>query len=441
MELNDKQIKAAQAKVNAARKFILRKQSFFASIMITKLQFKMESCGTMFTDGKIVGWDPVFVHKAPQAKVTYVILHEILHVALRHHLRRGKRDPGMWNTAADYVINPLICRMGLTVRRSLSIEKLRSLSRGFFETPGNYTEPSYAMPSDGLFDPKYFGLNTEQVYRLLEQEGDDDGDQSQSGDGDDNSDGDQSQSGEGDGGQSGQGGWGEVRDFPGADGGAATSTEKAEEELEITQAVVMAEMTSKGRGDAPYGIVESVTGDGGPSQDWKDVLRDLLVDYVPSDYTFDRPNRMHLSGPILMPSVYLEGLGHVAVFTDASGSMSAAEFNQAMADTMDICEELQPECMTLIQFDTKASEPEVLDRGDMPELKRKRRGGTDFRAPFRKAAELGLLDDFDVIIVFTDGGDFNWPAQPDCPVIWASTGAFISGDPPFGEIVSVQFNT
>ena len=39
---------------------------------------------------------------------------------------------------------------------------------------------------------------------------------------------------------------------------------------------------------------------------------------------------------------------------------------------------------------------------------RRRSGGTRFRAPFEKCEELDILDDFEVIIVFTDGGDNQW---------------------------------
>ena len=46
-----------------------------------------------------------------------------------------------------------------------------------------------------------------------------------------------------------------------------------------------------------------------------------------------------------------------------------------------------------------------------------------------------------VIVFFTDGGDNRYPEEhPDCPVIWATTGAFWGGDPPFGEVVQVRFD-
>ncbi|RRD49473.1 DUF2201 family putative metallopeptidase [Arachnia propionica] len=41
----------------------------------------------------------------------FVIAHEVLHVALRHHSRRAGRDPFLWNAACDYVINDWLIQM------------------------------------------------------------------------------------------------------------------------------------------------------------------------------------------------------------------------------------------------------------------------------------------------------------------------------------------
>src|SRR6185503_9331071 len=41
----------------------------------------------------------------------FVMAHELLHVALRHHARRLGRDPYLWNIACDYVINGWLVEM------------------------------------------------------------------------------------------------------------------------------------------------------------------------------------------------------------------------------------------------------------------------------------------------------------------------------------------
>ncbi|MGK7875826.1 MAG: peptidase [Xenococcaceae cyanobacterium] len=43
----------------------------------------------------------------------FVMAHELLHVGLRHDVRRQGRDPYLWNVAADYVINSWLIEMGV----------------------------------------------------------------------------------------------------------------------------------------------------------------------------------------------------------------------------------------------------------------------------------------------------------------------------------------
>ncbi|HEY9778316.1 MAG TPA: hypothetical protein V6C81_31425 [Planktothrix sp.] len=66
----------------------------------------------------------------------FVMAHEFLHVALRHHLRRQGRDPYLWNVACDYVINAWLIEMNI----------------GVFPEAG------------GLYDAELKGLSAEAIY-------------------------------------------------------------------------------------------------------------------------------------------------------------------------------------------------------------------------------------------------------------------------------------
>jgi predicted metal-dependent peptidase len=71
-----------------------------------------------------------------EEEMRFVMAHEILHVALRHHARREDRDPYLWNVACDYAIN-----LGL---RELAIGDL--------------------PPIGLLLDPDLEGLSAESIY-------------------------------------------------------------------------------------------------------------------------------------------------------------------------------------------------------------------------------------------------------------------------------------
>ncbi len=47
-----------------------------------------------------------------EAECRFVMAHELLHVGLRHDVRRQGRDPFLWNVACDYVINGWLVEMG-----------------------------------------------------------------------------------------------------------------------------------------------------------------------------------------------------------------------------------------------------------------------------------------------------------------------------------------
>jgi predicted metal-dependent peptidase len=66
----------------------------------------------------------------------FVMAHELLHVGLRHDVRRQGRDPYLWNVAADYVINAWLIEMKIG-----------------------------AMPAIGaLYDPELKGESAEAIY-------------------------------------------------------------------------------------------------------------------------------------------------------------------------------------------------------------------------------------------------------------------------------------
>jgi predicted metal-dependent peptidase len=46
-------------------------------------------------------------------ELRFVMAHEMLHVGLRHEMRRQGRDPWLWNVACDYVINGWLIEMGV----------------------------------------------------------------------------------------------------------------------------------------------------------------------------------------------------------------------------------------------------------------------------------------------------------------------------------------
>jgi predicted metal-dependent peptidase len=62
-----------------------------------------------------------------ELEARFVMAHEFLHVALRHHARLDGRDPYLWNVAADYAINLWLEEMGVGEPPSFGLLLDRSL--------------------------------------------------------------------------------------------------------------------------------------------------------------------------------------------------------------------------------------------------------------------------------------------------------------------------
>ena len=99
-EIEDKLIKA--------RIEMLISAPFFGNLA-TRLRFKdaTEWCPTLATDGRYFYYNRNFVAAMSDAEIVFGIGHEVLHCVYDHFdvIRRGDRDPRLWNIANDYVIN------------------------------------------------------------------------------------------------------------------------------------------------------------------------------------------------------------------------------------------------------------------------------------------------------------------------------------------------
>ena len=433
---NKAAIQRAEKKMDNSTMFIMRNECFLTNVLM-QLDRQMIGDGTMATNGLRLWWSWRFVDgECTSDKVSFIMIHELLHVVLKHHLRLGDKDARIWNNACDYMINLLITRMGLT--KAWTDEEIRRISRGYL-TQMTVKHPAYAMPEDGMMDPKYAGMTADEIYvDLIKGDKGEDDKPNQPGD-----EGQPGEEGKGSGPTSkGDCPWGGIDPATNDDGSTMDVEEAKAAEKMLDQQLALAADIAKGRGQMSGVLGDMIKANKKASQDWKDVLPQKIDAVVQSDYTFSKQNRRRLNSRLIMPAMDEEGIGHVCIMTDASGSMSSAEFDQAMSDTMHILEAFTPTAVTLIQFDWDACEPEELDQGDEPEMIRRKTGGTRFSAPFVKADKLGILEDFDLIVVFTDGGDNQYPtgsAIPECPTIWASTGAFYDGPPPFGECIQVKF--
>jgi predicted metal-dependent peptidase len=103
----------AMKRVLRARAQVIQALPFYGTLLCHLKLVESSIRPTMATDGISLLFNPSFVATLSDSQIRFVLVHETLHCAYGHHVRRGKRDPLMWNKAADYRINADCIAQGL----------------------------------------------------------------------------------------------------------------------------------------------------------------------------------------------------------------------------------------------------------------------------------------------------------------------------------------
>jgi len=413
--------------ITKARARLLVRAPFIGSIALGLAWVNAPDIGTMATDGRSVWFNQAWCEEHGVEKTMGVIAHEVLHVVNKHHLRRGERDPKLWNVAADLLINRLL------------------------------EDDNYVLPQDGLFDRErhYAGLPTETIYaRLHDQQ---QARQPKAGDASDRPGaGDAAHgrtgsdpSGHGhDGGHAlaGQGGrdsgsgvspgrqWGEIRDLTEPNGQSLSPTARRQAEHDLDMRIRQAAAAAKRAGKFSAMLSETVEV-ATDHVDWRDKFRMAFDGTLRGEASWARPNRRFIQHGLYLPGWRHIGAGRVAFVLDTSGSISAHELAAYTAAVLGILEETGPEQVALIQSDAEVRDVAYLQAGEsFDRIDVHGRGGTRFQPAFDWIEESGF--GASAIVYATDLICCDEPQDPGIPVIWLTPTR--GRTMPFGEIVEVS---
>lgn len=342
--------------------------------------------------------NPDFVSKLSNTHLSFLIAHEVAHVAFNTLGRRQNRNPEKWNAASDYAINAVL-----------------KASFG-------------SMPASGLYDSQYEDMSAEEIFDLMPFNPD----LLSSGGRQDTAPNDvllaplpESEQGTAlrDSRHKDQDATGKDQPSPTVDWGT-----------EITKALTHAKMQGKVSAD----FERKLNGEKDSQIDWRSVLRQKVSQQLSrdgrDDFSYIPPNRRFLHMDIILPA----SIGHrkptLAYCIDTSGSMSSEELEQGMAEIDSIRQVLQARLYFIVcDYDiTTAQWIEPYEK--LPVLKGG--GGTSF-IPIFDNLETEHID-CDAVVVFTDGYG-NFPdTDRGYDTIWVITS---NVTPPFGECVNVRIPT
>lgn len=415
-----KDLDAAKEKVQKARARVILSHRFVAALSLRMPCVPDGRCPTMWTDGNVIGYNPLFVKELTIPELVGVMAHEVWHTVLMHHIRRGERDPKVWNMAADHVVNLVI-------------------------TAGK--EP-FILPGEPPCESRFKNMGCEQVYDILLAENPPNPQQEQ-GEGEPGAGGDGEEQGDGDGDSnkdSDPGMCGEVRDWTPKDdtkGDKPKKPSKAEiEEAEATMKrhIIQAATAAKLCGSIPAGLERLIAEVTAPKTNALEIISCWATELSKSDYSFRRPNRRYHDSSFILPALRSEDPGTCGFFIDTSGSMSEKELNEAASELQGILRRDNLK-VQVIYCDSEVAKTQEITPDDMPlRLKMYGGGGTDFRPPFEWVKEKDI--ELSGAVYFTDGYCSSFPETPDYPVLWilSSSGARWgrgSFNPPFGTVITM----
>ena len=426
---------------------LLRKQPFFGSLVL-RLPLRPDATReTLATDGYEIRYSPRWVAETASHLIETAMARVVMACALKHHTRRGERDPARWQRASQLVTHALVRDAGFTL-------------------------PPGAQAWDGV--------SVEQAYERLQAEDDDSGDDGSApsadaaamaagqptaagdGDGDPTSDpsaspdpadprdGDR-QGGNGAANDAGSdappsfdpSGTGEVMD---ADARAGEDGEPSEAPVDVTaeeqawdEAMHQALNIARAEGKVPGQVEETVKNAHASTLDWRTLLRRYMTDATRSDYSWSLPNRRFIDSGLYLPSIRSEGIETIAVIVDTSGSLPAATLAEFWAELREVAAEIGPQTVVVLQVDAAVRDAAEYAPDDLPEeIALKGRGGTDFRPGFEWLDAQGIQPG--VCLYFTDMKCSDYPeAEPAYPTVWVnySTPPSDWNREPWGERIDI----
>ena len=421
---------------------LLRKQPFFGSLVLRLPLRPDPTRETLATDGQEIRYSPKWVANTDAHLIETAMARVVMACALKHHTRRGDRDPERWQMASQLVTHALIRDAGFTLPPDAEAWDDLSVEQAYERLPTPEDGDSGDEGDEASGDAAAGGSAAAQS---SPGGGDDDTDDpSDSADAANSNDGGKDQDedaggrdpDEGDG--NGQGkddasdappshdpsGTGEVMDASTRGGddsdAAATPVDAAVEEQAWDEAMHQALNIARAEGKVPGQVEETVKGAHAGTLDWRTLLRRYMTDAAKSDYSWSLPNRRFIDSGLYLPSIRSEGIETIAVIVDTSGSLPAATLAAFWAELREVAAEIRPERVVVLQVDAAVQDAAEYAPDELPEeIALKGRGGTDFRPGFEWLDEQGIQPA--VCLYFTDMECSSYPeAAPPFDVIWCN---------------------
>ena len=400
---------------------------FYAALYEATEKIRKDSIKTVGVTHNKLLYNKEYLEKVEFEEFLYIMLHEIVHIALMHVVRMGKRNMQLWNIACDLFVNKL-------------------LGDEFNLRPGEYNVMySLKMGSKVYYDER---LNTdttivEELYESINKQVESQGYFS---------DNDQNK----------------VYVYSTLDGNSITFCKKdytdiindGSDEIKkddenrklLTDAKTRFEMSNNNKscGNGTNKLEELVNKLLESKVDWKKLLRKYCVQHRSKDISFSSPDTRMYYQSAIYPGLYSENsevLKNVKVCIDTSGSISEEDLGHFFNQIMQLVNTFNTS-VDVIDWDTEVENLYTLDKkhiSSKTKFKIQGRGGTDPSCLFKYFDSNKCKVKPFVTLIFTDGFIYtefksSW-AKKYKNTIWIMTKDYNKDfNPEFGKIAHANFS-
>jgi len=365
-----------------------------APVLMIGKRIVCDKTKTASTNGRDEKYGRAFCESLSDAELRFVMMHEGYHKMYRHlvtwrHLWKinGKRA----NAACDYVINI-------------------KLVDGYDGVTTAYGQPFIKMPKIGLLDEKYRGMDSEEVFYLLDEEGEDD--EEGEGSGEEGEGSGEEGEGNGDGDSLDDHDWEDAQDM--------SEEEGKQLERDIEDAIRQGALAAGKMGSKIGTHAKDVLT---PKVDWRRQLREFNTrHFAGTDIsTWARPNRRYIGAGHYMPTSYNKVMRELVIAIDASGSTFGRVMAQFLGEIQRISTTLRIAKVRILYWDTAICGDEVYTPTTIKDIIQSTKphggGSTVVQCVPDYMAAQGINPQ--AVIVLTDGElGGQWGRWSSVPLLW-----------------------
>ena len=425
MEISNEKARQYINRLLLARMRILCNHGFYGLLLMHMIYSIDEGCETAYTDGERIAFSPTFLEELSDKELDFVMMHEILHVVLRHCLRGEDKDNERYNIAADIVINSTIMHENDDKASSITLSK--------------YGESMHIAP-DGK--EGYF-YTAEEVYEMLKskQKDSDSGNEKSKKAGNVAS-------------KNGRAGkvqqsrknmdkpvakrWDDHSQWGKFEEDSRLRDVWVKNFAECCEAINVREALNN-RGTLPMFAQRMLEKLKKPQTDWRMILNDFIQEEI-CDYSFSPPDRRFQDSPFFLPDFNEMGkndnVSDILFFIDTSGSISDNDMTTAFSEIKGAIDQYDGKLKGWLGFfDAAIIEPKPFSSfEEFIVIKPAGGGGTDFQIIFEYVDQHMKGKEPNCIIILTDGCA-PFPKEElanDIPVLWLINNQDVT--PPWGKV-------